>query len=317
VTPASRSDVPSRRLLLVHAHPDDETINNGVTMARYVSEGAQVTLVTCTRGEQGEVIPPGLAHLAADRDDTLGSHRVGELAAAMKELGVTDHRFLGEGAVRADGTSLAYRDSGMTYGADGVITLPDDARPDAFARADLDEPAAWLAEVIGQLRPQVVVTYEPGGGYGHPDHVQAYRVTVRALELAAARAAAGEPGGWQVSKVYWCAIPEGLVRRMAAELADEPEHPFARWAEGGMPSMVMADDLVTTSVEGSAYLDRKTAALRAHATQINVDGPFFALSNGIDQPLAAREFYRLAQGAAAGERDGDGRETDLFAGCTD
>jgi len=314
---STRSGAPSRRLLLVHAHPDDETINNGVTMARYVAEGAQVTLVTCTRGEQGEVIPAELAHLAADRDDTLGEYRVGELAAAMKELGVTDHRFLGEGAVRADGTPLAYRDSGMTFDADGVIALPDDARPDAFARADLDEPAGWLADVIGELRPQVVVTYEPGGGYGHPDHVQAHRVAARAVELAAARAAAGEPDGWQVSKFYWCAIPEGLVRRMAAELADDPDHPFARWAEGGMPSMVMADELVTTSLDGADYLDRKTAALRAHATQISVDGPFFALSNGIDQPLAAREYYRLAQGEPAGPRDDDGRETDLFAGCAD
>jgi N-acetyl-1-D-myo-inositol-2-amino-2-deoxy-alpha-D-glucopyranoside deacetylase len=309
--------VTSRRLLLVHAHPDDETINNGVTMARYVAEGAQVTLVTCTRGEQGEVIPPELAHLVADRDDALGPYRVGELAAAMKELGVTDHRFLGEGCVRYDGSPLTYRDSGMTFDADGVIVLPDDARPDAFARADLDEPATWLADLVGELQPQVVVTYEPGGGYGHPDHVQAYRVATRAVELAAAREAAGEPGGWQVSKVYWCAIPEGLVRRTAAAMADNPDHPFARWVEGGMPSMVMADELVTTSIDGAGYLDCKTAALRAHATQISVDGPFFALSNGIDQPLAAREFYRLAQGDVAGPRDDEGRESDLFAGCAD
>ncbi|MFD5645971.1 PIG-L family deacetylase, partial [Streptomyces anulatus] len=88
-------DLPARRLLLVHAHPDDESINNGATMARYAAEGAHVTLVTCTLGEEGEVIPPSLARLTADRDDALGPHRVGELAAAMKELGVADHRFLG------------------------------------------------------------------------------------------------------------------------------------------------------------------------------------------------------------------------------
>src|SRR6478752_5391726 len=99
------TDLPARRLLLVHAHPDDESINNGATMARYAAEGALVTLVTCTLGEEGEVIPPGLAHLAPDRDGGLGPHRVAELAAAMKELGVTDHRFLGG--------SGRFRDSGM------------------------------------------------------------------------------------------------------------------------------------------------------------------------------------------------------------
>src|SRR5882757_4472262 len=99
------TDLPARRLLLVHAHPDDESINNGVTMAKYAAEGALVTLVTCTRGEEGEVIPPELAHLAPDRDDVLGAYRVDELATAMAALGVTDHRFLG-----APGR---YRDSGM------------------------------------------------------------------------------------------------------------------------------------------------------------------------------------------------------------
>src|SRR5438067_12801430 len=114
------TDLPDRRLLLVHAHPDDESINNGVTMARYVAEGAHVTLVTCTLGEEGEVIPPELAHLTADRDDTLGRHRIGELAAAMAQLGVSDHRFLG-GPGR-------YRDSGM-------MGVPQNDRPDCFWQA--------------------------------------------------------------------------------------------------------------------------------------------------------------------------------------
>ena len=121
------TDLPGRRLLLVHAHPDDESINNGATMAKYAAEGAHVTLVTCTLGEEGEVIPPDLAHLAPDRDDALGPHRIGELAAAMTELGVTDHRFLG-GPGR-------YRDSGM-------MGLPQNDRPGGFWRADVDEAAA-------------------------------------------------------------------------------------------------------------------------------------------------------------------------------
>src|SRR5438445_9134466 len=113
-------ELAERRLLLVHAHPDDETINNGVTMARYVAEGAHVTLVTCTLGEEGEVLVPELAHLAADQTDELGPHRINELAAAMKELGVTDHRFLG-----APGK---YRDTGMIYDENGHAAVPPETR---------------------------------------------------------------------------------------------------------------------------------------------------------------------------------------------
>src|SRR5882757_1289683 len=177
----SMTELPDRRLLLVHAHPDDESINNGATMARYAAEGAQVTLVTCTLGEEGEVIPPGLAHLAPDREGGLGPYRIGELAAAMKELGVTDHRFLG-GPGR-------YRDSGM-------MGTEQNRRPGAFWSADVDEAAGHLVEVIREVRPQVLVTYDPDGGYGHPDHIQAHRVAMRAAELAAQpsfRTDLGEP----------------------------------------------------------------------------------------------------------------------------
>src|SRR4051812_15650250 len=183
----------ARRLLLVHAPPDDESINNGATMAKYAAEGAHVTLVTCTLGEEGEVIPVGLAHLAADRDDTLGTHRIGELAAAMKALGVQAHRFLG-GRGR-------YRDSGM-------MGAPQNDRPDCFWAADLDEAASHLVAVIREIRPQVLVAYDANGGYGHPDHIQAHRVAMRAVELAAEpvyRPDLGEPH--DVDKVYWNCVP--------------------------------------------------------------------------------------------------------------
>ncbi|MDF2710952.1 MAG: hypothetical protein K0R62_6604, partial [Nonomuraea muscovyensis] len=137
-----------RRLLLVHAHPDDESIGTGATMAKYAAEGAHVTLVTCTLGEEGEVIPERLAHLAADRHDVLGPHRVAELAAACRALGVEDHRFLG-GQGR-------WRDSGMM----GAAT---NHRPDAFWQADLDEAAGELVKVIREVRPQVLVTYDANG----------------------------------------------------------------------------------------------------------------------------------------------------------
>jgi N-acetyl-1-D-myo-inositol-2-amino-2-deoxy-alpha-D-glucopyranoside deacetylase len=316
MTESAPPDLPERRILFVHAHPDDETINNGATMARYVSEGAHVTLVTCTRGEQGEVIPEELRHLSADQEDRLGEHRGGELAAAMAALGVTDHRFLDAGATRPDGSRVHYRDSGMTLDGDRRIVLPTDARADAFARADVDEAAGHLAAVIAQVRPQVVVTYEPGGGYGHPDHVQAHRVTMRAVELAAQRPAGDGSPGWQVPKLYWVVVPEALMKRAIEAMAGSPDNPFEAWSQGPMPSMVVPDDLVTSVVDGTGFLGRKTDALRAHATQIAVDGPFFALSNGIGAPLASMEFYRLVHGTPSGQRDEDGRETDLFAGTS-
>ena len=162
-----------RRLLLVHAHPDDETIGTGATMAKYAAEGAHVTLVTCTLGEEGEVLVPELAHLAAAKDDALGPHRVGELADAMKALGVTDHRFLG-GPGR-------WRDSGM-------MGEPSNDRPDCFWQADLDVAVGELVKVMREVRPQVVITYNDNGGYGHPDHIQAHRVAVAGFD------AAGEAG---------------------------------------------------------------------------------------------------------------------------
>ncbi|MEU7063450.1 N-acetyl-1-D-myo-inositol-2-amino-2-deoxy-alpha-D-glucopyranoside deacetylase [Streptomyces sp. NPDC046161] len=297
--------LPARRLLLVHAHPDDESINNGVTMAKYAAEGAHVALVTCTLGEEGEVIPPALAHLAPDRDDTLGAHRVGELAAAMKELGVSDHRFLG-GPGR-------FRDSGM-MGAE------QNHRPGAFWSTEVDEAAAYLVEVIRELRPQVLVTYDPDGGYGHPDHIQAHRVATRAAELAAEttyRRDLGDPH--EIRKVYWNRVPrsvveEGFERLRAAGAAV----PFPGVASPQDVPGVVPDERITAEIGDEdgrdAFVRAKAAAMRAHATQIAVDGPFFALSNDLAQPLFAREYYELAAGEP-GAPEGE-REHDLFAGVT-
>jgi N-acetyl-1-D-myo-inositol-2-amino-2-deoxy-alpha-D-glucopyranoside deacetylase len=290
-----------RRLLLVHAHPDDESIGNGATMAKYVAEGVHVTLVTCTLGEEGEVIPDGLAHLAADRTDTLGQHRIGELAAAMRALGVTDHRFLG-GPGR-------YRDSGMM----GVAA---NTRPDSFWQADPDEAASHLVAVVREVRPQVLVTYDPNGGYGHPDHIQAHRVAMRARELAADggfRPDLGEPHA--VAKVYWNCMPRSVLEAgFAALRAAGKEFPFPGIAGPDDVPGVVPDAEVTALVDGTPYAERKAAAMRAHATQIAVDGPFFSLSNDLGQPMPAREYYRLVHGEA-GPRDAvDGWEHDLFAG---
>ncbi|MFD6419780.1 N-acetyl-1-D-myo-inositol-2-amino-2-deoxy-alpha-D-glucopyranoside deacetylase [Streptomyces sp. NPDC060194] len=291
----------ARRLLLVHAHPDDESINNGVTMAAYAAAGVAVTLVTCTLGEEGEVIPPELAHLAPERDGTLGAHRIGELAAAMRELGVTDHRFLG-GAGR-------YRDSGM-------LGLPQNAR--GFWGADLDEAAADLVAVLRETRPQVVVTYDPDGGYGHPDHIKAHRVATRAVDLAAEPAYRRDLGApHAVAKVYWNRVARSDAEHRFAELEKAmADLPWPAAADLGDVPGVVDDDRVTARIDGTAdggrWAARKAAAMRAHATQVAVQEPWFALSNGLAQPLFPVEYYELAHGrsgAPAGEV-----ESDLFAG---
>ena len=289
-----------RRILLVHAHPDDETIGTGALMARYVDEGVAVTLVTCTLGEEGEVLVPGLEHLASDQQDRLGEHRYGELASAMGILGVADWRLLG---VRG-----RYHDSGMAG-------TPANDHPEAFWRADLLEAATDLVAVIREVRPQVLVTYDDFGGYGHPDHIQAHRVSMYALTLAAAPGFRPDLGAaWDVRKVYWTAFPRSVIRegieklRAAGETAgfaemDPDELPFA-----------IDDHLVTTAVSGPDHLDRKLDALRAHATQVTVDGGFFALADNVGAEAFGTEYFRLVRGSAAGPFDDAGRETDLLAG---
>jgi N-acetyl-1-D-myo-inositol-2-amino-2-deoxy-alpha-D-glucopyranoside deacetylase len=291
---------PSRRILLVHAHPDDETINNGATMARYVAEGAQVTLLTCTLGEEGEVLVPELELLAADHADQLGGYRISELGAAMDALGVTDFRFLG-GAGR-------YRDSGM-------MGTPANDKPRAFWRADLDEAIGHAVAVVREVRPQVLVTYDEQGGYGHPDHIQAHRVAMGAVAAAADpayRPELGEP--WDVSKVYWCCMPRSVVQAGIDLFAAEGDQTvFEGITDAADIPFAVPDELVAAVVDASTYGKQKDAAMRAHPTQILVDGPFFALSNRIGQELMAVEYYRLVKGEQ-GPTGENGWEDDLFAG---
>jgi N-acetyl-1-D-myo-inositol-2-amino-2-deoxy-alpha-D-glucopyranoside deacetylase len=289
-------------LLLVHAHPDDESIGSGSTMARYATDGAQVTLLTCTLGEEGEVLAPELIQLEAAQADQLGGYRIGELAEAMRALGVTDHRFLG-GAGR-------FRDSGM-------MGTPANEHPRAFWRAAA-EPEVFRAAVaaavavIREVRPQVVVTYDENGEYGHPDHIMAHRVAMAALD-AAADATYGEGDAWQVAKVYWTATPKSVLRRGFEALADSAEVQFGVADVDDLPFGV-ADDQVTTVVDGTGFGEAKLAALAAHRTQIAVDGVFFALSNMLGREVLATEYFRLARGELGPDRDEDGREGDLFAG---
>jgi N-acetyl-1-D-myo-inositol-2-amino-2-deoxy-alpha-D-glucopyranoside deacetylase len=281
----------ARCLLLVHAHPDDESIGTGGIMAKYAAEGVHVTLVTCTLGEMGEVIPAGLDHLRAEREDRLGEFRIGELAAACAALGVEDHRFLG-GAGR-------WRDSGMMG-----TPANDDAR--CFWRADLDEAAAELTGVIRAVRPQVIVTYDENGFYGHPDHIQAHRAAWRAFTRSA-----GQP--WQVAKFYATAIPR-TVRAGSVEAVRAADTPFGAPAPLGGPPPGAPEEQVTTEIDVTAYLDAKLAAMRAHATQISVHGRFFALSDNVGRLALGHEYLTLLAGPRGKATGPAGREDDLFSG---
>src|SRR3954451_12381628 len=238
-------DVP-RRLLLVHAHPDDETIGTGATMAKYAAEGALVTLVTCTLGEEGEILEPGLEHLAADRDDALGQHRIGELAAACEAMGVRDHRFLG-GPGR-------WRDSGM-------IDTPANERPECFWRADMNEAVRALVSIVREVRPQVVVTYDENGGYGHPDHIQANRVATAAFEQAGDASYAPDLGvPWQPAKLYHTAIPKSVLQAGIDHLRESGASDFFGVESADDLPFGVPDELVTTEVDAREYLGHKTAA---------------------------------------------------------
>jgi N-acetyl-1-D-myo-inositol-2-amino-2-deoxy-alpha-D-glucopyranoside deacetylase len=297
-----------QRMLLVHAHPDDETIGQGATMASYVARGTSVTLVTCTLGEEGEVLVPELAHLAADAGDELGEHRISELANAMKELGVTDHRFLG-GAGR-------YRDSGMAWDEQRRATARAETKEGTFWRADLLEASALLVEIIREVRPQVLVTYDEFGNYGHPDHIQAHRVATYATALAAVPSYRPDLGpAWDISKIYWGAMSMNRMREglRALRAAGDTTSFEGMDPEGEMPPFMVPDDQLSAVVVADDFADAKLRAMRAHATQITVDGPFFALSNNLGDQVWGTEFYRLAKGVQ-GPTGEDGLETDLFAG---
>jgi N-acetyl-1-D-myo-inositol-2-amino-2-deoxy-alpha-D-glucopyranoside deacetylase len=240
--------VPStlqRRLLFVHAHPDDETIGTGGTIASYAAAGAAVTLVTCTLGEEGEVIPPELGMLAADRADQLGGYRVGELRAACAELGVVDHRFLG-GIGR-------WRDSGMAGTA-------ANEHPRAFVGGDRREQAGQLAAILAALRPQVVVTYDSHGGYGHPDHIRAHEIT-----MAATR---NDP---HVARVF--------------HIASDATAGTAVDAREQLPAKLAALRAHATQV--SVWADE-------------VGSPWFALSNGIPRAVTGQERFTIAEGDPTG-----------------
>jgi N-acetyl-1-D-myo-inositol-2-amino-2-deoxy-alpha-D-glucopyranoside deacetylase len=296
---------PDRRLMLVHAHPDDETIANGVTMARHVAEGGQVSLVTCTLGEEGEVLVPELEHLGAEREDKLAPQRLAELSEAMRVLGVTDFVRLG-----GDGR---YRDSGMAYDEQGRAIARDVLRDGIFWTADLLAASNDLVALVRDRRPQVLVAYNEIGGYGHPDHVQAHRVAMYGYLLAGVpgyRPDLGEP--WTVDRVVWSTMSATRMREAVAQLrAAGDTETFAGFEDADDLPMVSSDAEIAAAVDGSAYVAQKLDAMRAHATQIRPDGTFFAGGKMSVDSMWSHEFYRFAAGVPFPE---PGWADDLFVG---
>ncbi|WP_193311427.1 PIG-L family deacetylase [Georgenia satyanarayanai] len=309
---------PEHRLLAVFAHPDDETIGAGGLLALAARAGVDVSVVTCTRGERGEVIPPDLAHLAADHEQ-LARHREAELSAALAELGAHRHLFLDQVPALEGRRPARIRDSGMRWVRPGLAGPAEDAGPDAFSTLDVDVAAGLLAVVIRHVRPTAVLTEEPGGGYGHPDHVHAHRVTARAVEIAAD---AAEPLGglaaWPVPTVLWVAQEESHLRAALAELADTLGRHAPRHAPDGtvltvldpageMSSLAVPAGEVTASVDVRPVAEQVLAALRHHRTQVQAVAPidgerlvgYFGLSNAVLVPVLDRVHLRAAPGSDA------------------
>ncbi len=309
----------SRRLTLmtVHAHPDDETIGTGGTMARAIAEGHRVVLVTCTRGEMGEIVVPELD--TPENHRRLGELRAAELEAAMTALGVTEWENLG------------YRDSDMM----GRVANLD---PRSFWQADPAEATRRLVWLVRRHRPDVLTTYNEFGGYGHPDHMRSHQVAVAAFEQAGdptrwpeqlapehGRTGPAEADGglapWAPAKLYEQATSRTARERMARLMAERglagywtrpndatPEQ-LAEW-QAFMERSTAPDEAITTRVDVGPYLEQRLEALRAHRTQIGPDFPFMALGLEGWRELGAQETFILRSARVPVSLP----ETDLFAG---
>jgi N-acetyl-1-D-myo-inositol-2-amino-2-deoxy-alpha-D-glucopyranoside deacetylase len=312
-------------LLAVHAHPDDETLATGALLATWADAGLPVTVVTCTRGELGEVIGPALAYLEGD-GPALAAHRERELAAALRALGVTDHVFLdtiapvtGRAPASSGTSAVRFTDSGMAWAGVAQAGRLEDLPDGAFVAVPLEDAAGRLARVLRHRRPAVVATYEPGGGYGHPDHVRAHEVATRAVALAADADWAPETGSSHVvAAMLWAVRGEASLRAAYRELAGsarrnalDPRLSLPS-PDGPVPSVAVPDVEVDLTVDVRRVLAQVAAALRAHATQVQgvtTDWPAsdtpgapgdvvgsYALSNDVLAPVLGVEEYRFAPG---------------------
>lgn len=284
------------RLLAVHAHPDDESSKGAATYAYYRDRGAEVTVVSCTGGERGDVQNPALEPLAmamAERDMT-GLRRI-EMEGARAAMGI-GHRWLG------------FFDSGLPEG-DEVV------REDSFSRIPLEISGPPLVRIIRELRPQVVVTYDENGGYPHPDHIRAHEITVWAL------AAAADPGyrpdlgpAWEISKLYYDRIfnAERLVAVYDALLEQQPDSPLVADL-AGIREWMGDRGTATTHVPAGDFFEVRDVALRSHASQVPPDSSFFYWPNDLQREVWPTEDFELVRSSVPTTQP----ETDLFAGITD
>jgi N-acetyl-1-D-myo-inositol-2-amino-2-deoxy-alpha-D-glucopyranoside deacetylase len=251
----------TERVLFVHAHPDDETIETGGTIATLLAQGAAVTVLTCTRGERGEVIPDDLKP-ALESQATLAALRTSELATAMSILGVTDHRYLGDANARWSGRDHRhYTDSGMAWGAEGAEPTGE-YDPTSLDSAPLGDVAADVAAVLVETRATAIVSYGPRGGYGHPDHIRAHDAARRAAEVY------GIP--------YYAII--------------DHDHDAASHAAASPAAADIELDI-------TAVLDRKRAALAAYRSQLTLDGDEIEFPGGQRRPVDTVERYVLERSA--------------------
>jgi LmbE family N-acetylglucosaminyl deacetylase len=281
--PKTYLDLAGLSVLAVFAHPDDEGFGCGGTLAMLVARGAQVTLVCSTNGDVGEISDPILA-----TPETLAQVRQAELRRAMVLTGIEDLRFLG------------YRDSGMAGAA-------DNHHPDSLHQAEPDRVVAQLAGIIREVRPEAVITHDPTGGYGHPDHIAVHQHVSRAFSLAGDPAVPGQGHPpWKPRLLYYVCFPRSNFRRMWQQMLDASiTPPFASLEADSIGS---PDEEVTTTLDVSDYVDVKIASLECHRTQINPKGPFSQLPPGFMREIMSTEYFTLAapRGATA--------ESDLLAG---
>ena len=272
-------------LMAVHAHPDDEAIGTGGVLARYADEGLRTVLVTCTGGEVGEISDSTLA-----TPETLAEVRRRELERACAILHVGRLHLLG------------YRDSGM-------MGTPDNEHPSSFYQASLEEATARLVRLVRRERPQVLVTYDERGFYGHPDHIRANQITVAAFEAAGDPTRWPEAGTpWRPAKLYYTAVARSAIKNLGRVLSEAGiETPFA---DGREPEIGIADELITTQVDVSAQVERKRQALMAHATQMGPEVFFAKMPPPVFHRIFARESFQLVRGRSGAS----GMEDDLFAG---
>lgn len=270
-------------------------------MAHYAAAGVGVTLVTCTLGERGEILVPEWEHFS---EAELGQHRVEELKAALAELGVSDHVWLGGQG--------KYHDTGMVTNDQGWISAPEDAVDNAFWKADLLEAALDLVPVIRDRKPQVLITYDPFGGYGHPDHIQAHRVAMYAAQLASAsyRPDLGEP--WQISRILWSTHHTEPWQR-AVEIARQQGISLFDGMDSDETERRLGPDpaLICCIIPVGPWLDQAQRALDAHRSQVRSTDDFWRFFAIMRTQPGAGEAYLFASGVPM---PAGGIADDVFAG---